>query len=763
LKTNTRNIEATDIESETLVRQLHLISRNAGVGFIATASASLIFLAASADSDHFILWIIWWLALVLVSAIRFGMARRFFRDKTQHPSDAAVWSRRYTILVSALGALWTVGILAFSYKAPENQRYLAALVAAAMSTGAIATLAPRIKLFRIYATPMILSVAAVAFFSATQLFDWIFGLITLIYLYGVSISATYLNGTLTKSIRLASELQFANMVYHAIGDAALITDTQGVVVACNAAFENMSGYKRNEIIARNAQDFSSGRNEYSVHKQLWEALASQGHWQGEIYNRRKNGEEYLKWLTINTIHDDEGRPYRYVGLYSDVTDQKRAEELAWKHANYDTLTALPNRRLFHDRLEQEIKKEHRDHLGVALLIIDLDKFNEVNDTLGPSFGDMLLLEACSRILSCVRMSDTVARTGGDEFSIFLSDFPDMEHVERIAQTIAQKLREPFRLDEESAYISSSVGIAYYPADAEDAEELIKNADRAMYSAKKQGGDRCEFFTNAMQETALLHRRLTNDLRVAVSKGQLRLLFQPIVRLADRYIVKAEALLRWEHPELGTISPVEFIPLAEESGLIIGIGDWVFREAARSAKRWKDTLNSRIQISINKSSVQFHSIAYANGWIEYLREIGLPGENIVIEITESLILNSNPLIAAQLAIYRAAGIQISIDDFGTGYSSLSYLKKFDVDFLKIDQSFVRDIENDPSDLALSEAIIVMSHKLGIQVIAEGVETGRQSAILQEAGCDYGQGYLYSAPVTAQSFEALLAKQSSTTTE
>ncbi|BCK87396.1 hypothetical protein MIZ01_1174 [Sideroxyarcus emersonii] len=763
MKASAKNNETTDVESETLIRKLHLISRNSGVGFIATASSSLILVAAAIQSNHFTIWIIWWLALLLVSTIRLGMARRFFHDEAAHAVDATAWSSRYTILVVALGALWAMGILGFSFGASANERFLAALVAAAMSAAAISTLAPRIRLYRIYAAPMIISVALASFLSATQLFDWIFGVIALIYLYGVNSSATYLNDTLTKSIRLTNELQIASMVYQAIGDAVLITDTHGIVVACNAAFKKMSGYELNEIIAMNAQEFNSGRNDRSVHKQMWEALATSGHWQGEIYNRRKNGEEYLKWLTINTIHDDQGNPFRYVGLYSDVTDQKRAEEMAWKHANYDTLTSLPNRRLFRDRLEQEIKKERRDHSGIALLIVDLDKFNEVNDTLGHSYGDLLLLEATSRIMPCVRMADTVARTGGDEFSIILPDFPDAEHVVRVAETIVQKLREPFKLDGEGAYISASIGIAYFPTDAEDAGELIKNADRAMFSAKKAGGDRYEFFTNAMQETALLHRRLTNDLRVAVSEGQLRLVFQPIVRLQDGRIAKAEALLRWEHPELGTISPVEFIPLAEESGLIIEIGDWVFREAAMRAKQWSDKFRSNIQISINKSSVQFHSIAYANGWIDYLWEIGLPGECIVIEITESLILNSNPLIAAQLAIYRAAGIQISIDDFGTGYSSLSYLKKFDADFLKIDQSFVRDIENDPSDLALSEAIIVMAHKLGIQVIAEGVETERQSAILLEAGCDYGQGYLFSIPVPAADFEKLLEKQSAASGE
>jgi diguanylate cyclase (GGDEF)-like protein/PAS domain S-box-containing protein len=753
-------INPTDIESETSVRKLELISRNSVVGFIATASAALLLVAAAYRSGHVALWIIWWLLLLLVSTTRIGMARRFHREEVEHTVDTASWSRRYTILVSVLSTLWAAGILGFSYGAPEHQRFLAALVAAAMSAGAISTLAPRIDLYRIYATPMLVSVALVSFLSATQPFDWMFGLIALVYLYGVTGSAAYLSETLDQSIRFAKELQFADMVYQALGEAVVITDTSGIMVACNAAFMKMSGYELKEIIDRDTREFSSGRNEYAVNKQMWEALSSQGHWQGEIYNRRKNGEEYLKWLTINTIYDEQGNPFRNVGLYSDVTDQKRAEEMAWKHANYDTLTSLPNRRLFHERLEQEIKKEYRKRLGIALLIVDLDKFSEVNDTLGHAFGDRLLLEAASRVMSCVRMSDTVARTGGDEFTITLPDFPDAGDVERIAQTLLQKLKEPFKLGDEITYITSTIGIAYWPTDADDADELIRNAGRAVNSAKNAGADRYEYFTSSMQETALRRRKLTNDLRNAVSGEQLRVVYQPIVRLADGRIVKAEALLRWEHPELGMISPVEFIPLAEESGLIIGIGDWVFREAARWAKRWNDELGHSIQVSINKSSAQFHSVTYAKSWIDYLQEIQLPGNLIVIEITESLILDPNPIIAEQLAIYSAAGMQISIDDFGTGYSSLSYLKKFNADYLKIDQSFVRNIETDTSDLALSEAIILMSHKLGIRVIAEGVETEQQSAILLNAGCDYGQGYLYSRPVPGPEFEKLLPSSAST---
>jgi diguanylate cyclase (GGDEF)-like protein len=490
---------------------------------------------------------------------------------------------------------------------------------------------------------------------------------------------------------------------------------------------------------------------------MWEALAGQGHWQGEICNRRRNGEEYIKWLTINTIRDERGEPFRYVAMYSDVTDKKRAEEMAWREANYDSLTSLPNRRLFRDRLEQEIRKISRSNLGVALLIVDLDKFNEVNDTLGHHVGDALLLETANRLLSSIRVSDTLARTGGDEFSVILAEFPDAGHIERVAGEIVENLGMPFQLWDETIYISASVGIAFYPSDAASADELIRNADQTMFASKKAGGGRYNFFTSALQEEALLRRKMINEMRGALDAGQFRLLFQPIVRLQDGLIVKAETLLRWEHPELGMVSPADFIPLAEESGLIVPIGDWVFRKAADWARRWHDEYQNTIQISINKSPVQFHSLSGGDGWVDYLMQIGLPGEHIVIEITESMMMDNNPNIAAQLAIYREAGIRISIDDFGTGYSSLSYLKKFDAHYLKIDQSFVRDLETDQNDLALSEAIIVMAHKLGIKVVAEGIETEQQRLILLEAGCDYGQGYLFSRPVPAEAFGELLGRQ------
>ena len=456
------------------------------------------------------------------------------------------------------------------------------------------------------------------------------------------------------------------------------------------------------------------------------ALDTNGYWHGEVWDRRRDGEEYAKWLTINTLLDEDRSVQGYIALFSDMTEKKQSEELIWKQTNFDALTGLPNRRMFRDRLEQEIKKEQRSGLSLALLLIDLDNFKEINDTLGHLVGDDLLVEAGRRISASTRKSDTVARLGGDEFSIVLTQLADNRHVEVIAQSIIAKLAEPFLLGNDIVHVSASIGITLYPADATDVEQLLKNADQAMYAAKNQGRNCFSYFTHTLQIAAQNRLRIINDLHGALAGNQFLIHFQPIVDLTNGRIRKAEALVRWQHPERGLVSPAEFIPVAEESGLIIEIGDWVFRESARWASRWIKLCPDGLQVSVNESPIQFRTKGYAQeeAWLAYLSELGLSGNNIVIEITEGLLLNANSHIADKLLKFRNAGIQVAIDDFGTGYSSLSYLKKFDIDFLKIDQSFVRNLTTDANDRALSEAIIVMAHKLGLKVIAEGVETEEQ---------------------------------------
>ena len=473
---------------------------------------------------------------------------------------------------------------------------------------------------------------------------------------------------------------------------------------------------------------------------------------------RPNGE--LAWVDMSiTVLDTEAasQPH-HLCMIEDVTAKKQSETLIWQQANFDTLTQLPNRRMFHDRLAHDLVKSRRERTSLAVLFIDLDHFKEVNDTLGHHQGDILLVDAARRISACVRQSDTVARLGGDEFTVILSTLDQTDRVELIAQQIIDSLRAPFALGQEQAFVSASIGITLYPDDALDIDDLLKHADQAMYAAKGAGRDRYSFFTPALQVAALNRMRLTNDLRGALKGKQFALYFQPIVHLESGRIHKAEALIRWQHPQRGVVSPLEFIPLAEASGLIAGIGDWVFRESAQWVQRWRREHHPEFQVSVNQSPLEFQrEDGCYQVWLEHLRALDLPGQSVVVEITEGLLLDANTAVSDKLLQLRDAGIQVALDDFGTGYSSLSYLKKFDIDYLKIDRSFTRNLAPDSSDMALSGAIIVMAHKLGLKVIAEGVETPEQRDLLAAAGCDYGQGYLFAKPMPAEEFDQLLRQQ------
>jgi len=449
-----------------------------------------------------------------------------------------------------------------------------------------------------------------------------------------------------------------------------------------------------------------------------------------------------------------GKPLRMVGTHTDITQRKNAEALIRQQAFFDTLTGLPNRRMLRDRLEQEIKRCRRDIHQLAILFIDLDHFKEVNDTLGHDSGDQLLVQAGQRIRACVRESDTVARMGGDEFTVILTDIANPDHLEALLQKILRSMDEWFQIDDEQVFVSASIGITLYPLDATDIEDLFKNADQALYVAKGEGRNRFSFFTPALQEAAQTRVRLANDLRTALSDNQFRVLYQPIIELSTGSIHKAEALIRWQHPKRGLVSPAAFIPIAESSGLIVDIGEWVFQQAAAQVQEWRQTLHPDFQISVNRSPVQFrHADSGQASWGMQLHAMGLPGESLVVEITEGLLLDTNEVVGEQLLALGDAGIKVSLDDFGTGYSSLAYLQKFDIDFIKIDQSFVRHLIPESTDLALCKAIIVMAHALGMQVIAEGVETVQQRDLLIEAGCDYGQGYLFARPIDAHEFETL----------
>ena len=445
-----------------------------------------------------------------------------------------------------------------------------------------------------------------------------------------------------------------------------------------------------------------------------------------------------------------------VAVVRDINEKKKAENIIWGQANYDALTGLPNRRLLNDRLNHEIKKSARSHLPFALLFIDLDKFKDINDTLGHDNGDLLLINAANRISDCVRDSDTVARLGGDEFMALLPGLGDKYQVERIAQQIVDQVSKPFffEQDKNGYYISASIGITFYPFDSDDISSLLKQADQAMYQAKSEGRQRYSYFTESMQQEVREKFALTQDLRKALKNSELRVYYQPIVTLAGERITKSEALLRWYQSSRGVVSPVSFIPLAEESGLIHEIGEWVFNTTIADISKWRKNTGHLVQVSINKSPLQFERVSKASTWPEILAQSGLPGNSITVEITEGLLLKESPKTKQCLLEFRNNGIEVSIDDFGTGFSALSYLKQFDIDYLKIDRSFIKNLTENESDKVLTEAIIVMAHKLGIETIAEGVETIEQRDILISFNCDYAQGFLYSPAVPEDEFEKLI---------
>ena len=552
--------------------------------------------------------------------------------------------------------------------------------------------------------------------------------------------------------RVNEELQQASLVYKNSHEAMSVTDEKGMIISVNPAFTALTGYTQNEVIGKNLKILKSGHHDDEFYDELYNTLNATGRWQGEIWNKRKSGEVYIEWVTITAIYKDDGSLHRHVSLSSDITEKKESEELVWRHANFDTLTCLPNRRMFRDHLEWELKRVKRSGASLALMFLDLDRFKEINDSLGHDMGDILLKETARRLSECVRKIDMVARLGGDEFTVLLSDIKDPISVERVSQNILALLAEPFKLADGVVNVSASIGITFYPKDAEKVDDLLRNADHAMYAAKGQGRNQSCYFTSIMQEQARYRAQLMNDLRGALENNQFKIYYQPITDLVTGKIYKAEALLRWLHPVRGMIAPGEFIHLTEEMGLINSIGDWVFHMVANQSAQWREKYDVDFQISINKSPVQFQQKQGGDtAWIKYLQKCNLPGEIVSVEITEGLLLDASEGVIDQLLAFRDAGIQVSLDDFGTGYSSLAYLKKFDIDYLKIDQVFVCNLKEDSDDMVLCEAIIVMAHKLGIKVIAEGVETKEQLDLLISAGSDYAQGYLFSKPVEMEEFE------------
>lgn len=449
---------------------------------------------------------------------------------------------------------------------------------------------------------------------------------------------------------------------------------------------------------------------------------------------------------------------QFAHITSIAIERQQTSDLIWRQANFDDLTKLPNRNIMGEHLKQALNTATRNNTKVAVMFLDLDNFKDINDTLGHSVGDDLLIDCAKRITQCIRQKDIVARLGGDEFVMIINDFSYFVGVEKTAQKILKAVAQPYYLQNEIVHTSASIGITIYPDDGEDVVSLLKNADQAMYGAKGLGKNNYHFYTQNMRDEALKRLTLVADLRLALENEEFFIVYQPIVDLHNGHINKAEALIRWQHPTKGLIGPVDFIPIAEETGLIIDISNWVFEQVCKDVNPWRNALCPNLQISINTSPIHYTDPDRCiTQWLDVLLKTRTPPQAILLEITENLLMDAKSSVSTKLFQFRQAGIEIALDDFGTGYSSISYLKKYPTDFLKIDKSFVHSMSEDSHDKVLCEAIIVMAQKLGIKVVAEGIETQEQRHILQQMGCEFGQGYLFAKPLKHHDFDILLAKQ------
>lgn len=556
--------------------------------------------------------------------------------------------------------------------------------------------------------------------------------------------------------RKASEvsLQKLSQAVEQTPSCVVITNLKGNIEYANAAYREVTGYSYAEVIGKNLSFLKSGKTAEPIYREMWAQLARGEIWKGELINRRKDGCEYIAATQISPVRQVNGEVSHYLGVQEDVTEKKQILARMESLAHFDQLTGLPNRTLLADRSSSAMSMAQRNEHQLVVMFIDLDHFKDINDTLGHSAGDLLLIEIARRIKSLLRAEDTVARMGGDEFILILPD-TGADGAMRVATKLVETISLPCSIEGHDLISTPSIGIAIYPNDGTNFEVLSKNADAAMYQAKQGGRCNFRFYTAEMQVNSGRNLLLANAMRHALARGEFELHYQPQLSIQGGHVVGAEALLRWQHPELGMISPGEFIPIAEDSGQIIPIGEWVVRTAAQQLKTWMDSGLPAMMMAVNLSAVQFRQANIATLITDILNEVGLPHEYLEVELTEAVAMDNPHSAIAVMDSLDAQGIRMSIDDFGTGYSSLSYLKKFKVYKLKIDQSFVRDIAKDPEDKAIVTAIISLASSLGLKTIAEGVETADQLAFLRLQGCNEVQGYYFSKPLPVEQFEIFLA--------
>ena len=546
-----------------------------------------------------------------------------------------------------------------------------------------------------------------------------------------------------------AELHLAERVFAHSSEALMITDRSGVIVNINRAFTQITGYERDEVLGQTPRILKSGRHDPAFYAAMWAAVVERGVWEGEVWDRRRNGQVYPKWLSITVVRDAVGEVINYIGCFSDITERKAAQERIQYLAHHDPLTSLPNRVLLRERFNQIMAQARRSGRSIAFMFLDLDHFKRINDSLGHRVGDNLLIAVVKRLRSCLRECDTLSRLGGDEFILILGDIEGREIAARIAEKVIASLAQPFQIGEHTLNTSASLGIVIGPQDGDDFDLLMQKADTAMYASKEQARGTYSFFLPQMDEQAKRRMNLANSLRRALGGNEFNLVYQPQIYADSGRVFGAEALLRWNPQGGPAVSPVEFIPVAEEIGLILPLGEWVINQACEQARRWRDAgLDCRI--AVNVSGVQIYRADLVDAVQRAARQAGISPELIQIELTESTLIDDSILVQDVIGALKGIGATVAIDDFGTGYSSLAYLKRFRVDKLKIDRSFIADACVNEESAAMSRAVISIAQSLNMRAIAEGVETAEQLDFIRRAGCNEIQGYYYSRPLAPADF-------------
>lgn len=549
-------------------------------------------------------------------------------------------------------------------------------------------------------------------------------------------------------------LDLAAKVFEQNSEAIIVTDAENRIVTVNRAFSEITGYPAEEVIGQNPRFLASGRQMVQFYRAMWSELLEKNGWRGEIWNKRKSGEIFPELLTISTVRNEQGDITHYIGVFIDITEKKKEEERIIRLANYDTLSGLPNRNLLADRIEQGVAQTERHGSKMAMLFIDLDHFKNINDSLGHDIGDELLKQVAERLKICLRRTDTLARQGGDEFIALVTDIGSETEAGFVAEKMILSCAGAFEINGHQLHVTPSIGISMCPEDGTTPVQLMRNADLAMYRAKDSGRNRFAFYEEQMNRKAVERLRLEGDLRGAIDQQQLMLYFQPKVACANNAVVGLEALLRWKHPEFGFISPAVFIPVAEQTGLINEIGDWVLRQAVLQQRMWQSQGLAIVPVAVNLSAAQFQQTDLVERIVRIVREGGLEARYIELELTESMLMEAAIDQQVVLNQLNDAGFSLALDDFGTGYSSLSRLKVMPMSCLKIDQSFVRDIASDPNDRSIVSATAAVAHAMGIKVVAEGVEQPGQLEFIQSLRCEEYQGYLFSPPLPAADVERYL---------